>query len=140
MWVYGYKNVCKDLKLMLGGEPSIFWKVTWVGIAPVFLCVIFIIGIASWGEHKYAQVIPYPEWATAIGWALVAVSAVQIPLWAVLMTLYYLFKGRVSDVIKPTSRWGPGDKAVRRAILDEQAGIARTNKYSYDNEAMGYHM
>ena len=140
MWVYGFKNVCKDLKLMLGGEPSLFWKITWVGIAPVFLCIIFIIGIASWGEHKYAGVVPYPDWATGIGWGLVAISAVQIPLWAVIMTLYYLVKGRVSDVVKPTSKWGPGDKAVRRAILDEQAGIARTNKYSYDNEAMGYHM
>ena len=27
MWIYGYKNVCKDIKLMLGSEPSILWKV-----------------------------------------------------------------------------------------------------------------
>ena len=42
------------------------------------------------------------------------------------------------QVIKPTPEWGPGDKAVRRAILDEQQGIARSNKYSYDNEGMNY--
>ena len=27
MWIYGYRNVCKDIKLMLGSEPSVFWKV-----------------------------------------------------------------------------------------------------------------
>ena len=27
MWIYGVKNVCKDIKLMLGSEPGWFWKV-----------------------------------------------------------------------------------------------------------------
>ena len=54
------------------------------------------------------------------------------------MSLYYLIKGRPADVVRPTSEWGPGDKAVRRAILDEQSGIARAGKYAYDNEAMAY--
>jgi len=138
MWIYGYRNVCKDIKLMLGSEPSVFWKVTWALISPVFLLVIFLVGVITWEEHMYSGVVPYPEWATWIGWGLVGISAVQIPLWAVLMTLYYLIKGRPSQVIKPTPEWGPGDKAVRRAILDEQQGIARSNKYSYDNEGMNY--
>jgi len=138
MWIYGYRNVCKDIKLMLGSEPSVFWKVTWALISPVFLLVIFLVGVITWEEHMYSGVVPYPEWATWIGWGLVGISAVQIPLWAVLMTLYYLIKGRPSQVIKPTPEWGPGDKAVRRAILDEQQGIARSNKYSYDNEGLNY--
>ena len=131
---------------------------TWALISPVFLLVIFLVGVITWEEHMYSVVVPYPEWATWIGWGLVGISAVQIPLWAVLMTLYYLIKGRPSQVvlftntpyhqyccdlslyqvIKPTPEWGPGDKAVRRAILDEQQGIARSNKYSYDNEGMNY--
>ncbi len=54
------------------------------------------------------------------------------------MSLYYLIRGRPLQVVKPTASWGPGDKAVKRAIQDEQNGIARTSKYSYDNEAMPY--
>ena len=138
MWIYGYRNVCKDIALMIGGQPSMFWKITWAIIAPVFLLIIFLIGVITWGEHKYNGVVPYPEWATAIGWGLVGISAIQIPLWAIIMSLYYLFKGRPGQVVRPTSEWGPGDKAVRRAILDEQSGIARTSKYSYDNEGMPY--
>jgi hypothetical protein len=41
-------------------------------------------------------------------------------------------------VVKPTPEWGPGDKEVRRAILDEMGGISREGQYSYDNPGMGY--
>ena len=84
------------------------------------------------------QVIPYPEWAHIVGWVLVGISAVQIPFWAIVMTIYHLAKGRISQVIKPTHKWGPGDPVVRREILDQQNGIQRNGKHSYDNQAMGY--
>ncbi|XP_059095413.1 sodium-dependent proline transporter-like [Tigriopus californicus] len=142
MWVYGVMNVCKDFKLMLGSEPGWYWKICWAVISPIFLVVIFLTGIFTWEEHKYSDVVPYPSWASSIGWFLVALSAIQIPLWAIITTIHYAIKGKLSQVIKPTSAWGPGDKAVRRAILDEQSGIARTGKYTYDNDAMtyNYHM
>ena len=82
--------------------------------------------------------VPYPDWAHAVGWTLVAISAVQVPLWAILMTLYYAIKGRIKDVVKPTSKWGPGDKAVRRQLLDEMGGIPRVGPYTYDNNGMAY--
>lgn len=138
MWIYGVKNVCNDFKLMLGSPPSWFWKICWAGISPIFLIVIFLASVSNYEEHKYAGVVPYPEWATAVGWTLVAISAVQIPLWAVIMTVYYMAKGKVAQVVKPTPEWGPGDKAVRRAILDEMGGISREGRFSYDNPGMGY--
>ena len=57
--------------------------------------------------------VPYPDWGYAVGWTLVGLSAVQIPLWAILMTIYYACKGKLKDVVRPTSSWGPGDKEVR---------------------------
>ena len=89
-------------------------------------------------SYRYNGIIPYPDWAHAIGWFLVALSAVQIPLWAILMTIYYAIKGRISQVVKPTPKWGPGDKQVRQQILDEMGGIPRTGPYAYDNNGMGY--
>jgi len=138
MWIYGVKNFCKDIKLMLGFEPNWFWKATWTVISPLFLLVIFISSIVSWTDPKYNKVVPYPDWAHAVGWAIVGLSAVQIPLWAILMTIYYAIKGRISQVIKPTSAWGPGDKQVRQQILDEMGGIPRVGPYAYDNNGMGY--
>ena len=136
-WIYGYKNVCRDFALMLKDEPGIFWKVTWVAITPLILIIIFISSLVTWSEHKYGEIVPYPYWAHWVGWGIVALSAVQVPLWAVIMTLYYLIKGNVGHVVKPTKEWGPGDKAVRRQIMDQQSGIIRSrNRYAYDNQAM----
>ena len=90
--------------------------------------------------YRYNGDIEYPDWGHAIGWTLMGLSAVQIPLWAILMTVYYLFKDyrKISQVIKPTSRWGPGDKAVRKQILDEMGGLPSVGRYSYDNNGMAY--
>lgn len=138
MWIYGVRNFSKDIKLMLGFEPNLFWKICWAGIAPVFLLIIFIASLVTWDNPLYNNVVPYPDWAHAVGWTLVAISAVQVPLWAILMTLYYAIKGRIKDVVKPTSKWGPGDKAVRRQLLDEMGGIPRVGPYTYDNNGMAY--
>ena len=68
----------------------------------------------------------------------------QIPLWAVLVVLYYSARRRPTQAVKPTPQWGPGDRAVRRAIMNEQAGIVggrsagAAGKYAYDNDAMNY--
>lgn len=38
-WVYGVRRFSDDLKFMTGYNPSMFWKVCWVFIAPVSLIV-----------------------------------------------------------------------------------------------------
>ncbi|CAB4058859.1 unnamed protein product [Lepeophtheirus salmonis] len=87
---------------------------------------------------KYDGDIPYPPWAQWVYWALVIIPAVQIPLWALITSIYYLFKRKLHRVIKPTPQWGPGDKDVRRAIIDQQNGIVRARaRYAYDNQMMG---
>ena len=54
------------------------------------------------------------------------------------MTLYYAAKGKLKDVVRPTSRWGPGDKEVRNRLLDEMGGITQVPRYAYDNNGMAY--
>ena len=87
---------------------------------------------------RYNGVIPYPPWAHTVGWVLVGLSAIQVPLWAILTTLYYAAKGKVQKVIRPTLVWGPGDKQVRQQILDEIGGIPRVGPYAYENQGMAY--
>jgi len=138
MWIYGYKNFCRDIKLMLGQEPGWFWKITWTIVCPLFLLAIIIISLVNREDPKYNGFVPYPDWAHSIGWFLVALSALQVPLWAILMTLYYAIKGRISQAVKPTPQWGPGDKQVRQQILEEIGGIRNAGPYAYDNNGMGY--
>ena len=75
-----------------------------------------------------------------MGWMLVGLSAIQVPLWAITNTLYYLAKGKVQQVIKPERRWGPGDKEVRQQILEEMTHgqIPRVGAYAYENNGMAY--
>jgi len=138
MWIYGVKNFCRDIKLMLGHEPNWFWKATWAVVSPLFLLVILIASLATWSSPKYNNVITYPDWAHTVGWVLVAASAIQVPLWAILTTIYYAVKGRIQQVVRPTRQWGPGDKQVRQQILAETAGIPRVGPYAYENNAMAY--
>lgn len=94
--------------------------------------------MVTWTNPKYNNYIEYPDWGHAVGWTLVGLSAIQVPLWAILMTLYYAVKGRIHQVVKPTPQWGPGDKEVRRQILEEMGGIPRVGAYTYDNNGMAY--
>ena len=56
MWIYGFKNVSKDIELMLGHEPCWFWKLCWGFISPIFLVVVFILAIVSWSNPQYSNV------------------------------------------------------------------------------------
>jgi len=97
MWIYGFKNVSKDIALMLGHEPCWFWKLCWGLISPIFLVVVFILAIVDWSDPQYSNVVPYPWWAHIVGWVLVGISAVQIPFWAIIMTIYHTVKGRITS-------------------------------------------
>jgi len=139
MWIYGVNNFSKDISLMIGSEPHIITKFLWCFCCPILLLVIFCLSLYFWEEPKYGGMVPYPEWAHWIGWILVGISAVQIPLWALLMSCVFLCKKKLRQVARPTLQWGPGDPNVRKAIFDEQNSIApgRKHEYSgYDNHAI----
>ena len=106
---------------MLGFEPMVFWRICWAVLAPGFLITIFLLSIFTWTEFKFADVIPYPDWAHTIGKLLILLSALQVPLWAILTMIVYKIRGqKVSRVLKPNSSWGPGDKFTAMTTSDER--------------------
>lgn len=120
-WLYGVRRFCKDIEMMLGFEPGWYWKICWAVVSPVLLTLIFIAGLVDWDASKY------PPWAQGVGWCVAGVSVLQIPLWAIIMPLYYHFKkGNVWDVLKSEPSWGPGDKEAAAAAQELVS-------YSYDH-------
>ena len=106
---------------MLGFQPMWFWKFCWAVVSPAFLITIFLLSIFTWTEFKYAGVIPYPDWAHDIGKLLILLSAIQVPLWAFLTMITYKIRGeKVSHVLKPNSRWGPGDEFTKMTTSAER--------------------
>ncbi|XP_042876982.1 sodium-dependent proline transporter-like isoform X2 [Penaeus japonicus] len=135
-WVYGVRRFSEDLKFMLGYNPSMFWKVCWVFIAPVTLILMFIYSAITWSNPKYGDV-EYPDWAISIGWFLAAVSVGMIPLVFVIVVLKKLFTGNIHRVFAPADNWGPGDKEARQELLAMKYGLnMNETKFGIDNPAM----
>ncbi|XP_047473125.1 sodium-dependent proline transporter-like isoform X2 [Penaeus chinensis] len=135
-WVYGVRRFSEDLKFMLGYNPSMFWKVCWVFIAPVTLILMFIYSAVTWTNPKYGDV-EYPDWAIAIGWFLAAVSVGMIPLVFIYVVLKRLFTGNIHRVFAPADNWGPGDREARQELLALKHGInMNETKFGIDNPAM----
>merc|ERR1719412_1522420 len=151
MWVYGVNRFSDDLGFMLNHKISIFWKVCW-SITPVILTAIFVIAIIPpyYEAPTYQgsqETIYYPEWAHHIGWFLTLVSAMQIPLIAIFMVVYYGCKGKIRQVTRPTSDWGPGDKNAKNEWIRYkqakamEAMTCKRHPYTaaaYDNYGMSY--
>ncbi|XP_023222441.1 sodium- and chloride-dependent glycine transporter 2-like isoform X2 [Centruroides sculpturatus] len=136
MWGYGVRRFCSDLEFMLGFRPNYFWQICWAVIAPLVLAFIFIYSLT---EHKPItyDTIPYPEWADGIGWVLVLITILQIPLWAI----YVLIKNRnnIRNAFKPEPSWGPGDPdARRRRLNDENPEIVLSGRNGIDNPTMDF--
>jgi len=148
MWIYGVNRFADDLGFMLHHKISIFWKVCW-SITPVILTAIFVIAMWDWTPPHYEgsqENIYYPDWAHQIGWFLTLVTALQIPIVAIFMVIYYGAKGKIREVTRPTPDWGPGDKNAKNEWIrykQTKAMEAMTCKRhphaaAYDNYAMNY--
>ncbi|KAG7167240.1 Sodium- and chloride-dependent glycine transporter 2-like 3 [Homarus americanus] len=135
-WVYGVRRFSEDLKFMLGYTPSMFWKVCWVFIDPIVLMLLFIYSVITWSNPTYGGIV-YPDWGIAIGWFLAAISVGMIPLVFIIFTFKMLVTGKISEVFKPASNWGPGCPEARRELLASKStfGMDET-KYGIDNPAM----
>ena len=105
-WVYGVSKFASNVEQMTGMLPNRYWRVTWAGVAPAVMGVIFLfycvrVGVPSfwivpsstlwfliqWEPVKYGTV-EYPLWAHVVGFIISASSMMWIPGYA----LYYLYK------------------------------------------------
>jgi len=140
MWVYGVRNFAADIDFMLQTRTSIVLKVLWA-LVPILLVVVQGFSLASF-EAPTARnalgTVYYPGWVHSIGVALILVVILQIPLWAVVTTLYYMCvpAKRVKDVVKPTAEWGPGDRHARKEYLARRTRSDSRAIAGYDNQMM----
>jgi len=138
MWFYGANNFAKDLNFMLNISMEGCWAwcrhyvmvIIWA-LIPLLLITILGVSLADWEQPDYADKIKYPDWIHGIGYFLILVAVAQIPIWALFMTLYYLCapSKRVSDVVRPTPEWGPGDKQARKMYQANKAARQKGERY-----------
>ena len=126
---------------MLNSQPNgcfsylrhYFMIVLW-RLIPFALCLILGVALYVWEQPTQGNCltspetcIKYPDWVHGIGILLILIVVTQIPIWAVITSLYYLCapSKRFLDVVRPTKAWGPGNKEANRSYQRHRAAVGR---------------
>lgn len=155
MWIYGVGRFSDDLKFMFNSEPINFfgkigWGITQIcwSITPIILTAIFAITCVYWETPIYKGNVHYPDWVHGVGWFLILVVALQIPLIGFIMVIYYASKRNLRQVVQPTQEWGPGEKIAKqewisyqykKAIRCKQHPYGYEQNYAMPNYSMPYY-
>lgn len=81
MWIYGLENICNDIEFMSGRKVTLYWRLCWGLVTPVFMSVIFIYAMAEYKPPTYSE-LDFPDGYIVAGWVLFAIGVLQLPLWA----------------------------------------------------------
>jgi len=117
-FVYGYNNFADDVSMMTGRKPFLIFRILWSLITPlVILAVIIFTGIQYKPPTVFGGIDLYkfPAWAEGIGWLIVVLCLVFIPVVAI-YKIVIASRGKkfsfqiIRDLSKPEPTWGPADK------------------------------
>ncbi|ELU09587.1 hypothetical protein CAPTEDRAFT_166146 [Capitella teleta] len=116
-WVYGFKRFSEDIALMVGNPCCgcfrvslyIYWWPMWILITPAMILFLVIYAGITNVPISYAGV-DYPDWADAIGWAMVGAALIFIPLLALVeyCKAHDFYKAStMHKLYRPQPDWGP---------------------------------
>lgn len=134
-WIYGVDRFYKDIELMIGYKPSIWWKICWKYITPTMIIFIWLFSVTQLSPVTYGK-YEYPSWAIAFGWMLGIVSLVPLPVCAIIAIAKEegpLIE-RVRKLLKPAKEWGPAVDRYREeylATLDSASAASSAMCISY---------
>lgn len=117
-WVYGVNRFYKDIELMIGFQPSAYWKVLWCFITPATILFIWSFSVSQLAPVSYGS-YQYPTWAIIFGWMLGLCSLLPLPIVMVISILKEKgpFWQRVKKLARPADNFGPALPENREAYL-----------------------
>ncbi|XP_048104689.1 sodium- and chloride-dependent glycine transporter 1 isoform X2 [Alosa alosa] len=116
MYVYGHKNYFRDVEMMLGFPPPIFFRVCWRFVSPIIISFILIFTVIQYRPITYGTYV-YPQWSLAIGFLMALSSVICIPIYAlykIAMSPGATFWERLKFSLKPDPNWGPALQEHRK--------------------------
>ncbi|XP_065311380.1 sodium- and chloride-dependent glycine transporter 2-like isoform X1 [Dermacentor albipictus] len=84
MWIYGLEHLKLDVMLMHGELSAVKLECAWCVVVPAALAVSLVTSLLSGCSSLRLGPIQFPVHVCYVGWSLVIVGALQVPLWAVL--------------------------------------------------------
>ncbi|OWF45691.1 Sodium- and chloride-dependent glycine transporter 2 [Mizuhopecten yessoensis] len=117
-WIYGVDRFYKDLELMIGYQPSVWWKICWCFISPTMITFIWLFSVLNFSAVTYGD-YEYPDWGIALGWMFGLASLVPIPLCAIISILKEQgpITSRIHKLCQPTEDFGPAVPEYREKYL-----------------------
>ncbi|XP_048340061.1 sodium- and chloride-dependent glycine transporter 2 isoform X2 [Sphaerodactylus townsendi] len=107
-YIYGLQRFCEDIEMMIGFQPSKFWRVCWAFVTPTILTFILCFSFYQWEPMTYGS-YHYPGWSMVLGWLMLACSVIWIPIMFVIKMHIApgKFIERLKLVCSPQPDWGP---------------------------------
>ncbi|XP_022086827.1 sodium- and chloride-dependent glycine transporter 1-like [Acanthaster planci] len=108
-YVYGSKRFLKDMKVMLGFQLNIYWRICWMLLSPAIITFIFIFWAITYTSLTYYE-YTYPLWAECLGWLMIMAGVVFMPAYAIYYMIIYgkgTIQERFAQGLRPEESWGP---------------------------------
>jgi solute carrier family 6 amino acid/orphan transporter-like 15/16/17/18/20 len=94
-YFYGIRTLARDIELMTGSKPGLYWMICWKYISPFVMTIILLAsfiqiivngaGYDAWvSELGETKVMPWPWWAKIMIVFLIGISVLWIPIVALL--------------------------------------------------------
>jgi len=122
-WAYGIKRFLKDVEMMIGYMPTMWWAVCLKFITPLIILTILFYSIFNHTPVTYGK-YNYPSWAIGIGWITAGLGIIPIPGFAIFEicrakgTLWQ----RIRFLLQPSADWGPANDADFAAYVGSLEG------------------
>ncbi|ELW64326.1 Sodium-dependent proline transporter [Tupaia chinensis] len=103
--VYGIQRFCRDIHMMLGFKPGLYFRACWLFLSPATLLALLVYSIVKYQPSEYGS-YRFPAWAELLGILMGLLSCLLIPagmLVAVLREEGSLWE----QASRPAMDWGP---------------------------------
>ncbi|NXG21963.1 SC6A9 protein, partial [Grallaria varia] len=109
MYIYGHRNYFKDIEMMLGFPPPLFFQICWRFISPAIIFFILVFTVIQYRPISYNEYV-YPTWAISIGFLMALSSVICIPIYAIYKVCCSegdTLLERLKNATKASKDWGP---------------------------------
>ncbi|KAM6305819.1 sodium- and chloride-dependent glycine transporter 1 isoform 1-T1 [Aegotheles albertisi] len=109
MYIYGHRNYFKDIEMMLGFPPPLFFQICWRFISPAIIFFILVFTVIQYRPISYNDYV-YPTWAISIGFLMALSSVICIPIYAIYKVCCSegdTLLERLKNATRASKDWGP---------------------------------
>lgn len=124
-WVYGLNRFCKDIEMMTGTRPNIYFRAMWSVVTPLVVVFILVSSLVRYTAVEYKSsgggTVDFPVWSVIMGWCTAAFSLIPLiicSIQAIMAAPGDTLWQRIKNAAKPARSWGPALDKHRRAWFE----------------------